>query len=106
MTVGRKIKEANKAIWTALKDGVVVFHGEDQWKKVQKAFYCLWNYAKCVVVIDGIHVRVEAPANDGSSFYNCKGCLIVIPVDVCDARYRFIGKVIWANCYDRDAGVF
>lgn len=79
---------------------------EERWKEIAHDFENLWNFPNCIGAIDGKHVRIQAPDNSGSLFYNYKGFFSVILLAVCDAKYRFI-KVNIGQCGSAgDAGLF
>lgn len=79
---------------------------EERWKEIARDFENLWNFPNCIGAIDGKHVRIQAPANSGSLFYNYKGFFSVILLAVCGAKYRFT-KVNIGQCGSvGDAGLF
>ena len=43
----------------------------------------------CIGVIDGKDIVIQCPKNSGSLYYNHKGCLNIVLMAVCDARYCF-----------------
>ena len=46
---------------------------KEDWKKVARGFEKEWNYTNCIGALDGKHIAMECPLNQGSSFYNYKG---------------------------------
>lgn len=70
---------------------------EERWKEITRDFENLWNFPNCIGATDGNHVRIQAPANSGSLFYNYKDFFSVILLAVCDAKYRFT-KVNIGQC--------
>lgn len=105
-TVSCIVREVCAAIWTALKDEFVAFPQGEQWEGIRREFWEMWNYPNCIGAIDGKHVRVRAPANSGSSFFNYKGFFSFILMAACDAKYKFRYIDIGAYGRDSDAGVF
>lgn len=83
------VREVGQALWTGLKDEFVAFSEGEQWEVIRRDFWELWSYPNCIGAIDGKHVRVRAPTNSGSSFYNYKGFFSFILMAACDARYKF-----------------
>ncbi|XP_039315204.1 uncharacterized protein LOC120359861 [Solenopsis invicta] len=67
-----------------------------------------WQFPNCLGVIDGRHMRIQAPLNSGSTFFNYKQFFIMMLLAICDASYKFtwvdIGQYgfisdgrVWAN---------
>ena len=88
MTVSKIIREVCQALWTALREEVKFPQG-DQWEAIREGFLTQWDHPNCVGAIDGKHVRVKAPANSGSSFFNYKGSLSFVLMAASDANYHF-----------------
>lgn len=56
--------------------------------------------------IDGKHVRIKAPANSGSLYYNYKQYFSMVLMVVADARSRIIYFHIGSYGHESDAGIF
>ena len=98
------IEETCCAIWEVLKRIFLRAPNEiKEWQNIIKEFNQNWNFPQCIGAIDGKHVRIEAPAKSGSSFYNYKGFYSMILLAICDAKYCFTMVDIGAYGRDNDA---
>ena len=56
---------------------------------IENEFKEEWHFPNCIGAIDGKHVMMECPKNEGSAFHNYKGFHSIVLVAVCDAKYYF-----------------
>ena len=90
-TVCGIVAEVCEAIWMALQQEYVKMpQTEEEWLAISNDYEELWNFPHCVGAIDGKHVVMQAPRNEGSAFYNYKGTHSVVLLAICDAHYRFL----------------
>ncbi|XP_046629062.1 protein ANTAGONIST OF LIKE HETEROCHROMATIN PROTEIN 1-like [Neodiprion virginianus] len=72
-TVAKIVAEACNEIWRSFKDSVFLTVNTNNWKSVADSFEEKWNFPNCIGAIDGKHLVLQAPVNNGSTFYNYKG---------------------------------
>jgi hypothetical protein len=69
-------------------------------------FLDLWNFPNCIGAIEGKRVKVQAPPNSGSKFFNYKHSFFVVLLALVDAHYKF--TVVGIGSYGRNSngGIF
>lgn len=79
---------------------------ENDFTVVETCFWHKWNIPNCVGGIDGKHVRIKAPKNSGSLFFNYKDYFSVVLLAIVDANYKFIAVDVGAYGKESDNGIF
>jgi hypothetical protein len=77
--------EVLEVIWRILAPMVLVAPDEQKFKEIAKEFQRIWNMPLCVGSIDGKHIRIIAPENYGSLYYNYKNYFSLVLLGVYDA---------------------
>lgn len=95
-----------KAIIKRLQPEVMPVPTEETWKQVAEKFWDLWNFPNCIGAIDGKHIKIQAPPNSGSQFYNYKQTFSVVLLAVVDAHYKFLVVDIGSYGKNSDGGIF
>ncbi|XP_041376853.1 protein ALP1-like [Gigantopelta aegis] len=100
------VPEVCQAIYDEFHEELIKCPSPDEWREVAKGFADRWNFNNCIGAIDGNHVKIQAPANSGSLYYNYKGTFSIVLMAVVDSQYKLLYIDVGANgsCYD--GGVF
>ena len=79
-STGRIIKETTAVIWDVLyeQNYLKVPSTEQEWREIAKDFEGRWNFPHFLGAIDGKHINMQAPANSGSLYFNCKKTFSVV----------------------------
>lgn len=64
-----------------------------------------WNFPNAMGCLDGKHVRVRAPVNTGSLYYNYKDFFSVVLLALVGPDYKFIAVDIGSYGREGDAGI-
>lgn len=68
------VGEVCDALFKVLSPKVLLLPtNHEQWRKIATEFDQLWEFPHCIGAIDGKHIRITAPADTGSQYYNYKG---------------------------------
>lgn len=62
---------------------------KEDWKTISDGFMTSWQFLNCVGAIDGRYMRIQAPVNSGSNYYNYKQFFNMVMMATCDAKYKF-----------------
>ncbi|CAH2088123.1 unnamed protein product [Euphydryas editha] len=79
---------------------------EDQLKQTSGHFWNRWNVPNCFGAIDGKHVRIKAPQNSGSIFFNYKDYYSTVLLAIVDANCKFIAVDVGSYGKEGDSGIF
>lgn len=93
-------------ISTMMQDYMKTPDSTEDWLSIADDFETKWNFPHCIGAIDGKHVRIVAPRNSGSLYYNYKEFFSIILLAVVNADYEFIFVSVGAEGKASDGGVF
>ncbi|XP_036320822.1 uncharacterized protein LOC118735273 isoform X2 [Rhagoletis pomonella] len=106
-TISKFLPEVLEALTEALQEEYLKTPTtEKEWLDVANNFESLWQFPHTLGAIDGKHIRLKAPPNSGSDYFNYKGYFSVVLLAVVDAHSRFIYVDIGANGRASDVMVY
>lgn len=88
-SVSLVVPEVAKAIWEELVNVYMPVPKESDWQDIAEQFRVNRDFPNCIGAIDGKHVRIVAPPNSGSLFFNYKGTFSIVLLAVVDANLCF-----------------
>lgn len=63
---------------------------EETWKNAEGGFSQRRNFPNCIAAMDGKHIKIQAPPNGGSLYFNYKKYFSIVLLALVDANYKFI----------------
>lgn len=101
--ISKIIRQVAESIVTRMLTLVMPQPTEEMFKTISRKYRSLWDFPNCVGAIDGKHIRIKAPKNSGSTFFNYKEFYSVVMLAIVDADNKFVAVDI--GSYGRgDAG--
>jgi hypothetical protein len=105
-TVQGIVQDVYKSIIKHLKHLVMPTPTRTTWSQIVNDFCDLWNFPNCIGAINGKHMKVQAPPNSGSRYFNYKHNFSVVLFALVDARYKFTVVDIGSYGRNSDGGIF
>lgn len=100
------VKEVSTAIVKTMFHLVMPLPNVKQLKRVSDQYLLKWNFPNCVGAIVGKHIRMKAPINSGSLYYNYKEYYSMVLLAVVDAECKFIAIDVGSYGREGDAGIY
>ncbi|KAI5693506.1 hypothetical protein M8J75_000389 [Diaphorina citri] len=79
-TVQTIVQDVCIAIIANLKAESLPTPTKEKWKEIANEFWNLWNFPHCLGALDGKHIKIVAPANSGSNYFNYKHTFSVVDI--------------------------
>lgn len=105
-TVQEIVHTTCAVIWEVLSKIVMPEPTEDTWKEAQNGFAQRWNFPNCISAMDGKHIKIQAPPNSGSLYFNYKKYFSIVLLALVDANYKFIIVHVGEMGKNSDGGIF
>ncbi|KAJ8939899.1 hypothetical protein NQ318_023239 [Aromia moschata] len=105
-TISNFIPIVLKVLKTKLQSKFLPPVSQINWKEKAEQFWMRWNFPNCLAGLDGKHVKIVAPNNTGSLFYNYKNYFSIFLLAMVDANCKFVGIDVGSYGKEGDAGFF
>lgn len=79
---------------------------ENIWKNAENGFAKTWNFPNCISAMDGKHIKIRAPSNSGSLYFNYKKHFSIVLLALVDANYKFVIVHVGELGKNSDGGIF
>ncbi|CAL4245265.1 unnamed protein product, partial [Meganyctiphanes norvegica] len=79
---------------------------EVDWKEISYQFQRDWDFPNCLGALDGKHIKIQTPSNEGPLYFNYKGYHSIGLLAVANAKYEFIYAEVDASGQDSVDGVW
>ena len=84
------IREVANSIVKRMLDMSIPALTEEDMRQISRKFWELWQFPNCVGALDGKHIRITAPNNSGSAYFNYKEFYSIVLLALVDAEHKFI----------------
>lgn len=78
----------------------------EEWLIVANGFKNAWQFPHCLGALDGKHIKLQAPINSGSEYFNYKNSFSIILLGLADSDCNFLFADIGTHGRMSDGGVF
>lgn len=79
---------------------------EETWKNAEGRFTQRWNFPNCIAAMDGKQIKIQAPPNSGSLYFNYKKYFSIVLLALVDANYKFIVVHVAELGKNSDGGIY
>lgn len=101
------IPQVCQALYNTLeKDYMSLPTTEGQWLQLANEFESKWQFPHAVGCIDGKHIKIIAPPNSGSEFFNYKKHFSFVLLAIVDANAQFIAYDLGSAGSQSDGGIY
>ena len=95
------------ALWKIIGPQVIHLPStSEEWLDIAEDFGRLWDYPRSIGAVDGKHVKIFAPPNSGTVYYNYKQFFSFVILAVSDAKANFIFVDVGQEGASNDSGIF
>ena len=107
MSISRFVPEVCQVIIESfMEEYMSLPDSKEKWLSVAKEFEEKWQFPNCVGAIDGKHVPLINPFNNGSTHFNHKSFFSIVLLSLVDAGYIFLYVNVGCQGRISDGGVF
>lgn len=89
-----------------LKEKIKFPQTENELQATADTFQENWQFPGCVGAIDGSHIPIKRPGNEGADYHNYKGWFSTVLLATVDANYKFTYVNVGYPGRVHDAGIF
>ncbi|XP_039276739.1 LOW QUALITY PROTEIN: uncharacterized protein LOC120349814 [Nilaparvata lugens] len=116
--ISQIVEEVLKHLKTVLVPIFMPIPKEGDFRHISEGFWDKWQFPNCTGAIDGKHVpsssiyrdgkhvRIRAPENSGSLYFNYKECYSIVLLAIVDHIYKFIAVDVGSYGKEGDSGIF
>ncbi|XP_047115635.1 protein ALP1-like [Schistocerca piceifrons] len=104
-TVAATVHDISRTVIDLLLEEVMPVPNEEKWNAIAEEFWTKWQFPNCIGSLDGKHVRIQAPNNSGSLYWNYKKTYSIVLLALVDPCYNFIAIDVGAYGKNSDGGI-
>lgn len=100
-TAAKIVEDVCTAIWSIMRRECIPTPTVETWESIASDFERVANFPHCLGAVDGKHVRLTFPFNNGSMYLNYKDYFSVVLMAVADSNYRFV-YVVYVGSFGKE----
>ena len=100
------MKEVAEVVVTAMLALVIPSPTSEDFANNETKYASKCNFPNCIGAIDGKHVRIKAPSNSGSLYYNYKEYYSIVLLALVDADCKFTAIDVGSYIDAREARLY
>lgn len=104
--ISQIVKAVLKNLKIALVPTLMPTPKESDFKRISEGFWDKWQFPNCTGAIDGKHVRIRAPENSGSLYFNYREFYSIVLLAIVDHNCKFIAVDVGSYGKEGDSGIF
>ncbi|XP_040207240.1 protein SLX4IP isoform X1 [Rana temporaria] len=106
MTICKIVHETCAAIWSLLRNQVMLEPTEEKWRAISEGFKSTCHFPNCVGALDGKRIRIKMPPKNVSESSRYKNYFSIVLMAIVDSAHNFVAVDVGAYRTVGDSKIF